>query len=351
LSDIIDVYVDTGKIDDVLKRLKPRRAGVAAPDGLQGAARLVHDHLKDEGVEPVIILDPTYGFCDLQDQQAEALGLDVVFNLGHFSPVDLSRDTVLIDVEYLLPDGRLRELAAELSRRAVERGWRSIGLFSTSNYGKARRSLARFLEEAGIGVQPGDDEKIGPLFAWQITGCMFPGPWKHGSAVDGMAFLGSSRFHAIAMRAATGRTTLLLDPESIEVSDVEDDAIMMERRAALAIYRAIDARSFGIVVGEKTGQRYVGLARALGSALERLGRSVYYYSLYEITADRLGAVQYVDAFIALACPRIGLDGVGMDRPVLAYPQAAQLLRMLRGKSLNMDELLRMPLWAWVGYDR
>ncbi|MFP3208683.1 MAG: diphthamide synthesis protein [Nitrososphaeria archaeon] len=348
----IYVRVDLGAVDEALSRIRPRRAGVAAPDGMHGAAREVYDHLRGRGVEPVMILDPTYGFCDLQDRQSEDLGLDVVFNVGHWSPVRSSGRTVLVDAEYVISPARIGALAEGLIEEARRRGWGSVGVFTTSNYREARDSLVRALEGSGIAALPGagDETALGPTMAWQVTGCMFRGPWAYAGRVNGAAFLGSSRFHAVALRMSTGVPTLMLDPELLEVSDVEEDARRALRRAALAIYRAAEARSFGIVTGEKSGQRYVSLSRALGRRLEGMGRDVYYFSAYEITAERLGLARYVDAFIVLACPRIGLDSVGLDRPVLSYPQALQLLRVLRGESLNMDELLRMPLWAWSGYD-
>ncbi|MGC8772973.1 MAG: diphthamide synthesis protein [Conexivisphaera sp.] len=345
------VLVDFEAIDRVLRGRRPRRVGVSAPDGLQSAARSVYDHLRKLGIEPVIILDPTYGFCDLQDGQADALGLDLVFNLGHWSPARLSERTLLVDVEYEVPISRLQALADSIVGAARREGWRTVGLLAIGNYGRVRGKLADLLRRADVVVLPEREEITGSLLNWQVTGCMFPGAWSIRRRVDAFALLGSSRFHAIAVRLATGSRTIMADPESLEISDVEDDATRTARRAALAIYRAADARSFGIVVGEKSGQRYPELARAIGRSLEELGRSVYYYSAYEITADRLGVARGVDAFIVLACPRIGLDAAGGDRPVLSYPQAIQLLNLLRGKSLNMDELLRMPLWAWVGYER
>ena len=350
-GDEIRVRVDLDAVDRALRERRPRRAGISAPDGLQSAALEVHDLLRRRGVEPIIILDPTYGFCDLQDQQAEALGLDLVFNLGHWSPAELSRRTVLVDVEYEIPQDRLRVLAGIVAEEARRRGWRAVGLLAVGNYGDARRGLAALLRGSGLAVLPEGEEAIGPLMAWQVTGCMFPGAWSIRRRVDAFALLGSSGFHATAVRLATGVRTLLIDPESLEVRDVEEDAERMARRAALAVYRAAGARSFGIVVGEKSGQRYLELARAIGGSLEGLGKSVYYYSAYEITGERLGVARGVDAFIVLACPRIGLDSVESERPVLSYPQAVQLLNLLRGKGLNMDEFLRMPLWAWIGYGR
>ena len=346
----IGVLVDFDAIDRALRDRRPRRVGVSAPDGLQSAARSVYVHLREFGIEPVIILDPTYGFCDLQDGQADALELDLVFNLGHWSPAHMSERTLLVDVEYEVPISRLQVLADSFVGTARREGWRTVGLLAVGNYGRARGKLADLLRKTGVVVLPEREEITGSLFNWQVTGCMFPGAWGIRRRVDVFALLGSSRFHAMAVRLATGLRTIMADPESLEISDVEDDAVHAARRAALAIYRAVDARSFGIVMGEKSGQRYPELARAIGRSLEELGRSVYYYSAHEITMDRLGVARDVDAFIVLACPRIGLDAAGGGRPVLSYPQAIQLLNLLRGKSLNMDELLRMPLWAWVGYE-
>ena len=67
-------------------------------------------------------------------------------------------------------------------------------------------------------------------------------------------FLGQSNFHAAGIALSTNLPTYVLDPYFNEVREVTEFAQKLKKKATLSIYKAADAKSFGVIVGLKEGQ-------------------------------------------------------------------------------------------------
>lgn len=346
----IRVAVDVEGIDRTLDHLKPRRIGVAAPDGLLSAAKGLYHHLKSRGYEVVLLLDPTYGICDLQDIVVEELGLDVAINLGHHARRPMAKRTILVNAEYIISPERLGKLARITAVQLRELGLRRTGVYTINNYRSSLRCFLRKLAAEGVSVvEYGPPSPISPIEGWQVIGCNFEHPWRVRDDVEGYVFLGGGSFHAIGIRLSTGRRTLVADPELLQVRDVEGEAADIERRAMAAIYKARNAQRMGIVTGLKSGQRFLKLARALARSLEISGKDIMMIALTEISSARLNLLHDLEALIVLACPRAPFDVTDVHMPVLSYPQAVALMRVLRGE--DVGRVFNIPVWAWIGYGR
>ncbi len=64
-------------------------------------------------------------------------------------------------------------------------------------------------------------------------------------------FLGQSNFHAAGIALSTNLPTFVLDPYFNEVREVTEFARTLKKKATLAIYKAAEANSFGIIIGLK----------------------------------------------------------------------------------------------------
>ena len=115
----------------------------------------------------------------------------------------------------------------------------------------------------------------------------------------------------------------------------------MEKKATLTIFKAVDAQTFGIIVGLKEGQFAQVTALKFKKELELEGKSVQLIALTDITNERLKNFTGIDAFIQVACPRISTDNQ-FDKPVLSTPQATALLKLLRNEEL--DNYFEIPHW-------
>ena len=159
--------------------------------------------------------------------------------------------------------------------------------------------------------------------------------------VDANLFLGQSNFHAAGVAISTKVKTYILDPYFNEVRDVTNFAEKLEKKATLKIYKAMEAKVFGVIVGLKEGQFAKVTALKFKKELEERGKEVQLLALTDITSDRLKNFTGIDAFIQVACPRISTDNE-FDKPMLSTPQANALLKMLKNEKL--DNYLEIPHW-------
>lgn len=159
--------------------------------------------------------------------------------------------------------------------------------------------------------------------------------------VDANVFLGQSNFHAAGIALSTNIPTYVLDPYFNEVREVTEFAQKLQKKATLAIYKAADAETFGIIIGLKEGQMSKTTALKFKRELEKEGKKVQLFAMTDITNDRLRNLKGIDAFIQVACPRISTDNQ-FDKPLLSTPQANALLKILRNEKI--DEYFQIPHW-------
>jgi len=199
--------------------------------------------------------------------------------------------------------------------------------------------VKEILSNNGINVKIGKGG--GQLNDGQVFGCEFYPATKLKEEVDAYVFLGQSNFHAAGIALSTNLPTYVLDPYFNEVREVTEFAQKLKKKATLAIYKAAEANSFGIIVGLKEGQLSKLFALKFKKELEKEGKTVQLFALTDITGDRLNNLKGIDAFIQVACPRISTDN-HFDKPVLSSPQANALLKLLRNE--NIEEYLELPHW-------
>jgi 2-(3-amino-3-carboxypropyl)histidine synthase len=181
----------------------------------------------------------------------------------------------------------------------------------------------------------------GQLNDGQVFGCEFYPATKLKEDVEAYVFLGQSNFHASGIALSTNLPTYVLDPYFNEVREVTEFAQKLKKKATLAIFKAAEAKSFGIIVGLKEGQLSKVFAVEFKKQLEKEGKKVQLFALTDITSERLNNLKGIDAFIQVACPRISTDNQ-FDKPVLSSPQANALLKLLRNEDIG--EYLELPHW-------
>lgn len=330
--------VDEDTVFSELVKARPRRVLFTAPDGLlHHTCRLAERVRREFGVEALVVADPCYGSCDLIECDAERLNADLVFHIGHGVSVSrVGRRTVMIDAYSTIEfDEVLRKAIPMLNNDC------RVGLCTISPHLHQLDRVKERLEERGFRVVVGHGR--GRLRDGQVLGCEFHTAYGVRGLVDLFLFLGQSMFHAVAVRMATGRRVLMLDPYMNSVVDVKGEAVERMKRAMLAIYRALDAERFGVIVGLREGQTAIEKAVKLRERLEDLGREAELIAMREVSGDRLNQLKHIDAFIQTACPRISIDNYTYPKPLLSTPQAEALLRLMNGGSLSED-FLEMASW-------
>ena len=328
------------KIDEesIFKEIKERKAvsvALNAPDGLlpkvQETALKI---MKRFGIPAYVLADTTWGSCDLNSNGAKVLAADVLFNIGHTISLDtIEKNVVMIDAFDDISFEKIAEKCVNILKG------KTISLITDSQHLHQIEPVKKILETGGIKVKIGKGK--GQLNDGQVFGCEFYPASETKETVDANVFLGQSNFHAAGIALSTNKLTYVLDPYFNEIREVTEFANKLQRKATLAIYKASEAKTFGIIVGLKEGQLSKLTALKFKRELEKEGKEVQLFALTNITNERLQNIKGIDAFIQVACPRISTDN-HFDKPLLSTPQATALLKILRNESI--DGYLQIPHW-------
>ena len=336
------IIVDQKRIFEIISEKKPVSVSLNGPDGMlpqvQETAKSISARF---GIPAYVLADTTWGTCDLNTNGSKILGADIQFNIGHTINSEMvggsDTKTFLInafdDVSF---DSVTSKCIQELGDNI-----HNISLVTDSQHLHQVDHVRELLERGGIHVHIGKGK--GQLNDGQVFGCEFYPvvETKSHVVVDAHLFLGQSDFHAAGIALATGLPTYVMDPYFNEVREVTEFANKLKKKATLAIYKAADAKTFGVIVGLKEGQLSKVFALKIKKELENVGKDVQLFALTDITNERLMNLRGIDAFIQVACPRISTDNK-FDKPVLSTPQANALLKVLHHEDIG--EYLQIPHW-------
>ena len=329
------IVIDEKKIFEVIKERKPLSVALNGPDGLLPKVQdLALKIGKKFGIPAYLLADTTWGTCDLNSIGAKILNAEILFNIGHTNRIEIfEKNVIMIDAFDDISFDKVTKKCIELVRG------KTISLITDSQHLHQIESVKKILEENGIDVKIGKGK--GQLNDGQVFGCEFYPATETMDKVDANVFLGQSNFHAAGVALATNRPTFILDPYFNEIQEITEFARKLQKKATLAIYKAAEAETFGVIVGLKEGQLSKLTALKFKKELENLGKTVHLIALTEITNERLRNLKDIDAYIQVACPRISTD-MKFDKPLLSTPQATALIKILRKE--NIDEYFQIQHW-------
>lgn len=329
------IIIDEARIFKEIEEKNPASVSLNGPDGILPQVQETAIKIsKKFGIPAYVLADTTWGTCDLNTTGAKILGSEIQFNIGHtINTESLEKNLVLIDAYDDVEFDSVARKCIDLLKGKI------ISLVTDSQHLHQVDKVEKILTDGGINVKIGKGK--GQLNDGQVFGCEFYPATQLKKEVDAYVFLGQSNFHAAGIALSTNLPTYVLDPYFNEVREVTEFAQKLKKKATLAIYKAADAKSFGVIVGLKEGQLSKVFALKIKRELEKEGKEVQLFALTDITNERLKNLKGVDAFIQVACPRISTDNQ-FDKPVLSTPQANALLKILRKESI--DEYLEIPHW-------
>ncbi|HYC26786.1 MAG TPA: diphthamide biosynthesis enzyme Dph2 [Nitrososphaerales archaeon] len=331
------IRIDQAKVFGLIEAKRPKTIIVNAPGGLLRQTKALMETVKERyGVTAILVGDSCFGICDTVDDEVEKLQADMALHIGHNAAVQEVGDyTYLIDA---VDDVEFDEVVATAIPKL--RPYRRLGLATFSQHLHQLGPAKAKLEAAGYEVVVGKGNNL--MLEGQTFGCDFSTAFPIRGGVDAFVFLGESEFHAVGLALAMAKPTFMLDPYMNEVTDMKEAAEERQKRAILGVYKALDARTFGVITGLKEGQKMLGRSGWITKRLEMNGRKVIQLAMRDVTAERLAPHREIDAFIQTACPRISIDGFTFDRPVLSIPQADALVALMEGREIG--EFLERPKW-------
>jgi 2-(3-amino-3-carboxypropyl)histidine synthase len=333
----LTVIIDREKVFALIESKRPRAVVVNAPGGLLRQTKELMEEVKRRyGVTCFLAGDSCFGICDTVDDEVEKLQADLALHIGHNAAVTEVGDfTYLIDAVDDVEFGEVVETAIPALAP-----YKRLGLATFSQHLHQLAPVKERLEQKGFEVVVGKGNNL--MLEGQVFGCDFSTAFPVRDRVEAFVFLGESEFHAVGLALAMGKPTFMLDPYMNEVTDMAAAAEERRKRAILGVYKALDARTFGVITGLKEGQKMLGRSNWITKRLEMNGRKVVRLALRDVTPERLAPHREIEAFIQTACPRISVDGFTFDRPVLSIPQADALVALMEGRDIG--DFLERPKW-------
>jgi 2-(3-amino-3-carboxypropyl)histidine synthase len=331
------IQIDEEKIHSIIDEKKPRSVALDGPDGLLKKIQSCAYELSEKYQIPVYVIgDTSWGSCDLNLQAAETLGVDILFNIGHTIAMEKFGDkVVMIDA---FDDVDFSKIATKCAIE-LKKKFNKISLVTNSQYLPSVQKVRKIFENHGYEIIIGRGK--GHLNDAQVFGCEFYPAYDSKNDVDAYIFLGQSMFHSASIAIVTQKPTFMMDPYFNEYSQINEFAQNLEKKALLSVLKAQDAKTIGIIIGLKEGQFAKIKALEIKKMLESQGKRILLIAMTEITDERLLSYQDVDAFVQVACPRIGTDN-HFHKPVLSAPQALSLIKLLKGES--PDGFLQIKHW-------
>ena len=329
------IIVDEDRIFQEIESKQPASVSINGPDGILPQIQQTALNITNKfGIPAYVLADTTWGTCDLNSNAGKILGTGIQFNVGHtINTESIEKNVILIDA---FDDIKFDNVAEKCGK--ILSG-KTVGLITDSQHLNQMKKVEEILIQNNVKVKIGKGG--GQLNDGQVFGCEFYPATKLKEEVDAYVFLGQSNFHASGIALSTNMPTYVLDPYFNEIREITEFAQKLKKKATLAIYKAAEAKSFGVIVGLKEGQLSKLFALKFKKELEKEGKAVQLFALTDITSERLNNLKGIDAFIQVACPRISTDNQ-FDKPVLSSPQANALLKVLRNE--NIEEYLELPHW-------
>lgn len=329
------IVIDERKVFEIIEERKPTSVALNGPDGILPKVQdLALKIGKKFGIPAYLLADTTWGSCDLNSIGGKILNAEIQFNIGHTNKLDvLEKNVIMIDAYDDVPFDKVITKCIDLLKG------KTVSLITDSQHLHQIESVKNVLEKNNVVVKIGKGK--GQLNDGQVFGCEFYPASETMGDVDANIFLGQSNFHAAGVALATNKPTYVIDPYFNEVREISDFAKKLKKRSTLAIYNAVDAQTFGIIVGLKEGQLSKLTALKFKKELESKGKTVHLIALTEVTNERIRNLKGIDAFIQVACPRISTDNE-FDKSVLSTPQATALIKILKNE--NIDEYFQIEHW-------
>jgi len=321
------------RVKKEIHSLNAKRVLIQLPEGLKPEAPRLARIVEKSGALPIVSADPCYGACDLATTDAESLGVDLIIHYGHSKMVKYER------VPTIYVEARAGADITEAVQKALPllEKWRKIGLVTTVQHVQTLDAAREILVRAGKTVVIGDTARAS--YPGQVVGCDYSNAKSIAKDVEAFLFIGGGQFHAIGVALSTSKPTIVADPFDSNAFSVGKEAKKILKQRWADIEEARRAKTFGVLVGLKPGQKRLEEALQIKQKLEGEGKVAFLLAAREITPEALLEFPSVDAYVNTACPRISLDDASkFKKPVLTINEA-----LVIAGELSWEEICRKGL--------
>jgi 2-(3-amino-3-carboxypropyl)histidine synthase len=322
------------RVKQEILRLGAKRVLLQLPEGLKPEAPRLAKAIERTGTLPIVSADPCYGACDLATEAAESLGADLIVHYGHAKSLKHEPvPTVYIEARATVDVNEAVQKALPMLEK-----WRRIGLTTTVQHVQTLDAAREILVRAGKTVIIGDAGRLG--YPGQVIGCDYSNARSIAKDVEAFLFIGGGRFHALGVALSTSRPTIIADPYNNEASSIDEEAERIIRQRWRGIEEAQKAKTFGILVGLKPGQKSLEQAYKIKRQLEEKAKVACLFAINEITPEALIEFPTIEAYVNTACPRLSVeDAQRFKVPMLSKNEALVVIG-----EMSWEELCRKGLF-------
>ncbi len=311
--------------DELLKKIgDEKRVVIKLPEGFINYSSKISEFLSKNGIDAIIYASPVYGACDFVSVDRKT-----IFIGEAEMPYLKNKKIEFVEARY--------EYEVKFLEKVVDSVGEKVGLASITPFIHKINDAKKFLEENGKIVYIGKKSRR-TKYDGQVLGCDFSSATSIANMVDDFVFIGDGFFHAIGLAIATRKNVFVANPISGEIKKCNEmkEKLLKQRYATIA--KAMDAKNFGIIVGEKKGQTRYRLAIEMKKLAEQHGRKASLMMANNITSY----IDYFDfdAFVSTACPRVAIDdAMKFKKPVLTPIEFEILLGEREWNNYEFDQIL------------
>lgn len=292
-------------IKKFIHKYRIRKVLIQLADGLKQYHSYFSKLLEKQGVEPYFSGSHTWGGCDIAIDEARKIGVNAIIHVGHHGPV---RVNIPSNIHVLFIPAYSNIDLKPCVLKAIDKiaGYRNIGLFSSIQHIHQFNVIKELLEKNGFNVYSSQSSDEGMVYG-QIIGCNLSAAMKIRDKVDIYISIAGGYFHGIGLALVTGRKVLNIDPYTCRSIFLDKICKKIIAQRLFYISKAIEAKSFGIIVSLKHGQFRINIAEKVKKRLVGINRNAEIIVFDEVNPDLLLNFNKFDVYINTACPRIAID--------------------------------------------
>ncbi|AWR97656.1 diphthamide biosynthesis enzyme Dph2 [Acidianus sulfidivorans JP7] len=310
-------------IEEIQKR-NAKRVLLQFPEGLKYFSTEIIEELENKlpNTEFIISGEPSWGACDIAEDEANILNVDLIIHFGHtpytwyypkFPTVFIPTESnIELDIQVI---NKAKDLISKYSPK-------KISLSATIQHTNLLEKIKSYFSdyEVEIGKPSNPFMKDG-----QILGCDYKAIPKD---VDLHVNISGGEFHAIGIGLYTGKPVINIDPYSSRAIDLTDEINKILKIRYSKILDALDAKNWVIIQGVKVGQNRPLMVKYFEKKLKEKGFKVFIVSNKVLNIEALRNIDrsYIDAYIVTSCPRLPTDDLyNYEKPVLTPGEAKMVI--------------------------
>ncbi|AJF60778.1 MAG: diphthamide biosynthesis enzyme Dph2 [Candidatus Diapherotrites archaeon] len=328
--------IDLSKAKKAVIEADAKTVLVQLPEGLKQFTTQIAEELKVNNNEVFVVMDPTFGACDLALHQMKSLNADLLIHLGH-APIHRPKNVVHIPI-YDTVDGKTFEkLMKEVEVELKKKKFKAVALCTHAQFLPLLDKIKNRLEEKNFKVLIGEGS---PRIAerGQVLGCNYTAVTSIEHSADAILYFGEGLFHPIGIAFSSKKPVLFADTSTAKVVDLSKERDLYARKRFAAIAMAKEAESFGILISTKTGQRYKQVALDCKALIEGHGKKAFLLAMDLVREEYMAGVK-VDCFVNTACTRIvGDDAEHWKKPIINPLELEIVFGKRKWEDFNFDVL-------------